>query len=293
MKIQSIKSFAHGLKIWTTKNSPVILAGLGVAGLIGTAVATYKATVKATKIIEKEKRERLKSDRDENENIAGLIKVVDKKVSSKNDPCGTYRLPRKDAFKMTWKYYIPAVILGAGSIACIIGGTVQGQKRLAALSALYSMSQEALKEYQEAAKELVGEKNAEKISAAVQDNHMAKNPCPEEFIKNTGAGITLFYDDFTGRYFRSNIDTVKRTVNDLNAKMYQGGLNMGDHITLNDFYEAIGMDHVRFGEEIGWDGRVCIELAYRSKLNDNDDPCVVIEFVNWPEAFGSSDWSGI
>lgn len=275
MKMQSIKSFAHGLKMWTTKNSPVILAGLGVAGLIGTGVAVWKATRKASNVITR-KRIELAS---EQASTKGFQYDYDHNVISKDL-----------AFKMTWRYYIPAVILGAGSIACIIGGTVQGQKRLAALSALYSMSQEALKEYQEAAKEIVGEKNAEKIKSAVQDDHMNKADASEDLVIITGHGNTLFYDDWNGRFFRSDIDFVKRMVNEMNAQLFRGAFGV---ITLNEFYETMDLPLVRYGSDVGWDGSEAIELSYDARLNQKQEPAIVIEFTNWPKGFSSSDWNGI
>lgn len=276
MNMQGIKSFAHGLKKWTVKNSPVILAGLGVAGLIATAVATAKATVKASKIVEDVKSYRLETGtRDEDENIEGLIKVPDNKEKT----YGHYRLPVKEMFALTWKCYIPAAIIGAGSIACIIGGTVQGQKRLAALSALYSMSEQALKEYREATKEVVGEKNTEKISDKIAEDKLKMHKCPDDLVLNTGQGITLFFDSWTGRYFRSNIDFVKRLVNDYNSAIIHG-----DTVSLNEWYGSLSLPQVSSaaGDEIGWDYDALIDIAYHSKLNENDEPCVVLDFTERP-----------
>lgn len=247
MKMQEIKSIVQGLKKWTVKNSPVILAGLGVAGLIGTAVAVAKGTVKATKIVEEHKKE---------------------------------ELTKKEIVKLTWKCYIPSTIIAAGSIACIIGGTVQGQKRLAALSALYSMSEQALKEYQEKTKEVVGEKNAEKISDAVAKDRLERHCGSEDIVLDTGHGMTKFFDLWTGRYFRSDIDFVKRMVNEANSAIIHG-----DSMALNEWYAWLDLPLVQAqaGDDIGWDCSELIEINYRAVLDKNDEPCVMLEYKTPPK----------
>lgn len=286
MNLQGIKSFAHSTMQWAKNNSQIILAGLGVAGLVATAIATAKGAVKATRIIDEEKQSR-------------AIKAFCD--TGKTEPCGDFDgdmkytlatpLTKRKKFALTWKYYIPAVIIGAGSIACIIGGTVQGQKKLAAMSALYSMSEQALKEYTEKTKELVGEKKANAIKDGVQNDHMNKTPYSEDLTIITGHGNTLMYDDWNGRFFRSDIDFVKRMINDLNAQLFHG-TNFGS-VTLNELYDALDLPTVRYGQDIGWDGSESIELSYDAKLNQNQEPAIVLEFVNWPKGFVSSEWNGV
>lgn len=273
MNMQGIKSFAHGLKKWTMKNSPVILAGLGVAGLIGTAVAVAKGTVKATKMVDEAKQHRLKvGKRDNDENIEGLIKVPE----DKGKTYGHYRLPYKETVKIVWKCYIPATIIAAGSIACIIGGTVQGQKRLAALSALYSMSEQALKEYQEKTKDVVGEKNAEKISDKIAEDRIITNK-GQGFVR-TDYGTTKVIDSWTGQRFLSDIDFIKRTVNEVNSAIIHG-----DSVSLNEWHAWLGLDSCMCGDEIGWDCDALIEISYRAKLDENDEPCIVLDYRERPK----------
>lgn len=247
MKTPDIKSFVKGIGRWANKNSPVILAGIGIAGLVATAVAATKATIKATKIVEERKQTALNP------------------------------VTKKEIVAATWKLYIPTAIIAAGSIACIIGGTVQGQKRLAAISALYSMSEQALKEYKEATKEVVGEKNADKVADKVAENKMAVHKCPDELILNTGKGNTLFYDSWNGRYFRSDIDVIKRIVNDLNSSIIHG-----DAVSANSFYAEVGIPLILNGDEIGWDCEALMEFSYRPKLNDKDEPCIALDYTERP-----------
>lgn len=267
MNLQGIKNLAQNVIKWGKTNSQIILAGIGVAGLVGTAFTAAKGAMKAQKIIETENQKRK----------ADVLRKGPELVNKPTPSRYVTQLTKIEMFKITWKCYIPSVIIGAGSIACIIGGVVSGQKKLAAMSALYSMSEQALKEYKEAAIETVGEKKANTIDDTVTDNKMKRTEIPDELVLNTGEGITLFFDEWTGRYFRSNIDYVKRYVNDCNSAIVHG-----DAMTLNEWYGGLGLPMITAGDEIGWDCDALIEMGYKSKLTDKDEPCVVLEFKERP-----------
>ena len=119
------------------KHSPEILTGIGIAGMITAAIMAVKATPKALILIEAEKErqnEALLNEADENgwDNCAQIT-----------------TLKPLDTVKATWKCYIPAVITGAMSVACLIGASSVNARRNAALATAYTLSESALKEYQE------------------------------------------------------------------------------------------------------------------------------------------------
>lgn len=50
-------------------------------------------------------------------------------------------------------------------------------------------------------------------------------------------------------------------------------------ITLNEFYDEIGLRHTDIGEHLGWDieqHQGCIDLQFSTQLADNGMPCVVV-----------------
>ena len=63
----------------------------------------------------------------------------------------------------------------------------------------------------------------------------------------TDKGNTLCFDSLSGRYFKSDIDKIKRAVNNLNRE-----LTYDMYVSLNDFYDELDLDHTKIGDELGW-----------------------------------------
>ena len=99
----------------------------------------------------------------------------------------------------------------------------------------------------------------------------SKNDIP---ISNDEDKKPLFYDSTSGRYFRSTINDIDKAVNELNKQM------MNDMcIRLNDFYNEIGLDRIKIGEDLGWNiDKGLIEVHYDSTIADNDEPCIVLDY---------------
>ena len=139
------------------------------------------------------------------------------------------RLKPADAIKATWKCYLPATISGVVSTACLIGSNSVNARRNAALATAYKLSETALTEYRDKVKEQV-----------------AKNPVNKSDVIITGKGSTLCYDAMFGRYFRSDIDKLRKIENELNRRMRDEM-----YISLNEFYYEVGLDEVAAGHELG------------------------------------------
>lgn len=234
---------ARNVKVWAGKNAPIILIGCGIAGFIATAVTTHRAAVKATKVIEEQE---LKTP--------------------------------KEKIKGTWKYYVTPTLLGVGSAAFIIAGTVQHQRRLAALAALCSASETALKEFKEGAHKMLGDSKSEKLQDAIAGDKIENNPPSDEIIsKAMDNGKTLCYDMFLGRPFLSSIDDIKRAMNDLNSSIIHS-----EAVSLNEWYAELDSDLVSFGDNVGWDVDNLIDINFSSKLYKNT-PIVAVSFKNNPK----------
>ena len=90
----------------------------------------------------------------------------------------------------------------------------------------------------------------------------------------TERGNTLCYDAVSGRYFKSDIDKLKKAANELNRQMRDEM-----YISLNDFYYEIGLNPVSIGDELGWNiDQGYIDLSFSSQLADDGTPCLVIEY---------------
>lgn len=244
-----ITNAINATKGFMSKHSPEILTGIGVTGMITSTVLAVKATPKAMKLIEQ-----------------GKMELQKEKIT----PIETV--------KMAWKPYIPAVITGVVSVSCIIGGSTVNAKRNAALATAYTISEKALTKYRDKVVETIGERKEKDIREKIAQDDVNSNPVSNSQIVVTSKGNTLCMDSITRRYFRSDIENIKKIVNDLNRKMLSE-----NYVSLNEFYYALNLEGIKTGSQIGWNvSQGFIELYYSAALAENDEPCIVIDFETSP-----------
>lgn len=244
------------------KHSPEILTGIGIAGMLSTTVLAVRATPKALMLIEEKKRE--------------------KKFAVIKDG-GDPDLTKLEIVKTAWKPYIPAVITGAASIACLVGASSVNARRNAALAAAYALSETTLADYKEKVVETIGEKKAQEVKDAIAKDKVENDPVTRKDIITTDKGETLCYDALSGRYFKSDIEYIRRAVNNLNERLL-----FDTHISLNEYYDEIGLEEIfPMGENLGWTvdpdsaNKGLIELDFSSQLAEGT-PCLVVGFSNAP-----------
>lgn len=262
MKKQNVTKIYRSVKNSTRKHSPEILTGIGIAGMISATVMAVKATPKALMLIEEEKRHI-------NHEILENAKLNEGEVPPKVD-----HLESVDVIKTTWKCYIPSVVTGTMSIACLIGASSVNAKRNAALTAAYTLSESTLRDYQKKVVETIGEKKEQTVRDAVAKERIEKNPIENKEVIITSKGDTLCFDAVSGRYFKSDIDKLKKAENELNRRMREEM-----YISLNEFYYEIGLENIKIGEDIGWNiDKGYIDLRFSSQLATDGTPCLVIDY---------------
>lgn len=244
-------SIFKDVKRFVSARSPEILTGIGIAGMITTTVLAVKATPKAMSLIEDKK----------NEEWADELSPL-------------------DVVKVAWKPYIPAIVTGAVSVACIVGASSVNAKRNAALATAYKLSETALTEYREKVVETIGEKKEQIVRDKVAEERVKKNPVSKNEVIVTGNGKTLCFDPISGRYFMSSIEAIKRAENELNKQLIH---DIFGYISLNDFYDELGLDRTIIGNDLGWNTDQLIDVSFSSQLNDNGEPSVVLDFLSTPK----------
>lgn len=229
-----------------TKYSPGILTGIGITGMIGATFMAVKATPKALYLIETKKEEA------EVEELASV-----------------------ETIKTCWKCYIPAALTTVVSAACLIGASTVSAKRNAALATAYSISEAALREYQEKVVEVIGEKKEKAVRDAVAKDQIERDPVTKsEVVIIDSNSNTLCYEPLSGRYFKSTIDKIKKAEIKLDRQMIQEM-----YVSLNDFYWEIGLDGTDLGDKMGWNlSKGYMDLSFSSQLADDGTPCAVIVY---------------
>ena len=254
---------------FTKKKGPEILTGLGIAGMITTTVLAVKATPKVMELIEDEKKAQARKLREE--------------AIKNGDDCyaPVEKLKPLEVVKVAWKPYVPAVMIGMASIGCIIGANTVHVRRHAALYSAYKLSETALTEYKEKVVETIGEKKEKEVRDKVAQEKLDNNPVSKSEIIMTGRGESLFYDPLSDRYFMSDIETIRRIINDINYAM---GFGSEMYVSLSEVYDELGLKHTKISDRIGWnitDGQV--EADFSSKIADDGRPCIVLDWLRSPK----------
>jgi hypothetical protein len=230
--------------------SPLILTAVGVTGTITTAVLTGKAAIKADRLLEKEKY-----------------------YQSQRSNTPVEVLPPKEMFLLVWKLYIPPASVGALTVTSIILANQIGTRRAAAMAAAYALSEKAFTEYKEKVVEKIGENKERLVRDDLAQDQVRNNPVTDNQILMTGGGTVLCYEPFTGRYFNSDMESLKKAQNDLN---YQVLSNY--YASLSDFYDLVGLPRTKISDDLGWNSDEILELNFSTVLSDDGRPCISIDF---------------
>ena len=246
--------------LFLKKNSATILTVAAAAGVITTSVLSAKAAIKASRVLahkEEEKGEKLTFE---------------------------------ETISAVWTIYIPPVVAGISTIACVFGANILNQRQQASLASAYALIDNSYKEYKAKLKELYGEEAHNNIVDSI-----AAEKCDEANISAGGltsaytqeiesdAEPRLFYDEYSGRYFETTIEKVLLAEYHLNRNYILRGF-----ARLNEFYEFLGLEPTDYGETVGWD--ICgaiywIDFNHRKAFigDDNDGfECYIIEMPYYP-----------
>lgn len=256
MKNKKLESTINTIKELTSKNSPTILTGLAVAGLVATAILAYKAAPKMNKIIDDKKKdlETVKKDDHETKN-----KVI------------------MEGVKEAAPVIAPVVIMGAATTACIIGSNRISTKRVATLSAAYTLAEKTCKDLNTKMTSVLGEKKTREIKDAIRTDNAKQQsfPTDDQYVL-VGNGNVRCIDAFSERPFWSSAEKIERAVNKLSAD-----LRTEMYVSLNDFYHELGLKPLKMGDEFGWyvddtyNGSIPIE--YTAMLDDNKNPVLYVD----------------
>ena len=119
-----LDSICYKTKLYLKNNSASILSGIGAIGVVATAVMAVKATPKA------------------------LILLDEAKEEKKDE------LTKFETIRVAGPVYIPSVLMGASTIACILGANVLNKQKQAALTSAYMLLENSYKDYRTKVKEL-------------------------------------------------------------------------------------------------------------------------------------------
>lgn len=212
---QSLQRLYYISRKFLKRNSSTILAGIGASGVIVTSVLTAKATPKAMRAIEAAKAE-------------------------KDDD-----LTKMEVVKVAAPSYIPAIVVGVSTIACILGGNLISRRQQASLIGAYALLESAYKEHQNKVVELYGPEAESKIREAIVKDKYSESDIllePTEESKKQ-----LFYVENYGNIFESTVEAVLSAEYHFNRNFVLRG-----DACLNEFLDFLGVDKIDGGDSVGW-----------------------------------------
>lgn len=259
---KTISNYVNSFLKFTERNTPTILTGLGVLGLFETGVLAYKAGPKGKEIMEAKKKD--------------LRDVYPGDNAAKRAVYG-------EIVKEMTPVLAPPVAMGVATGACIIGSHHVSSRRIAAISAAYSLTETALKEYKEKTKELVGEKKAQQIRESIAKDKLKKNPPEvkeEQLAMLPTNGLVLCMDSFSQRPFYSNAQKIGKAINTLSARA-----RSEMSVSLNELYDEIGapeLTHLPNGEDVGWTADDAssgsLPIYFTALLTETEQPCLYLDY---------------
>lgn len=265
MNKKNVTTFFKEVQKTLTKHSPEILTGIGIAGMLTTTVLAVKATPKALRLIDEE----IEAQNEE------LQLQAERLHRDEYEP--VEELTVKETIKVAWKPYIPALITGTLSTACLIGASATNYKRNTALATAYQVAATTLSEYKEKVVETIGDKKEKEIRQKVAQKKLDKHPEVTKEIIYTGNGEVLFVEPVSMRCFSSDIEKVRKIFNDLNYRMVAG---MEEYISLSELYDELDLPRTSVSDDIGWnlgkDGP--IEFEFHPCSTEDGKPAFMLDY---------------
>lgn len=147
------------------KESPIILTCIGAAGVVATAVMTYRATPKALRLLEE-------AEEEKEAELTALEKI-----------------------RVAGPVYIPTALIGVSTVVCILGANVLNQKHQASLMSAYGVLDSSYKNYRCKLKELYGEDRDVEIQDSLSRDRFRENPMQASDEK------LLWYEPYRDEFF--------------------------------------------------------------------------------------------
>lgn len=240
-----MNNLLNSSRLFVKRNASTILTCAGGVGVVATTIMAVKATPKAMLLVAKAEEEKGE------------------------------RLTRLETFKVAGPVYIPAIVTGAATLACIFGANALNKRQQASLMSAYALLDSAYKEHKEKVSELYGED----ANARVREE-IAKDKFEEKDVTLT-VGKQLFYDDFSGRYFESTMADVISAQYAINRT-----ISLDGGACLNEWYEELGIEPTDYGNHLGWSSGLLmdcqwadwLEFGHEKTTIDDDLECIIITF---------------
>lgn len=248
---------------FASENASTLLTAGGVVGVVGTAVLAGRAGFKLAKV-ETEKQWSVYEEKYDHETNAEGVKPEDVVVS------------KKDMILGAAPELIPTVVSGGITIGAIIYANRISAQKAAALAAAYGLLEGQFGDYKSKVLEKVTGPKAKSIEDEVASDRLKRTEDQQSQVIIL-EGNVLCFDAYTGRYFDSNMETLRRAVNATMQQIFAHGF-----ATASFFYDEIDLPGTSWSDHLGWNLDCSFDVKYTSDIAKNGKPCIVINFSQPP-----------
>lgn len=251
MKKFNVSRGMRTVKSVITANSPVLLVGATITGVVATGVLAARGGYKARGIVDAAQAEK-----------------------------GPEPLTKQEKVSLTWLCYAPAALAGTGTITSCLGVHFVHTKRFAELAGLYAVTSGKLDDMKDEVEEMLTGKKKQELDDRLAQKSADGNPLVNNEVIITQSGTELCYDDWTGRWFHSNMNSIADAVNQVNAILIDEG-----ELDLNTFYDRLGLTEVPMGTDFGWHHAKTSKLGliYGNITAPDGRPAIAISFRDAPK----------
>lgn len=259
-------------QLLASKNSPHILFGVGVAGVIGSTVLACRATLKLETVMGNTARDL---------EIAHTLEHKDYTQEDKRkDIAIIYGRVAMDIGKL----YGPAVVLGVASIGALTKSHTILHERNVALTAAYTAVDKAFNKYRERVVEKYGEDEDRELRYESEQVEVIDSQGKKAKLIRAADGAPSMYARFFDPY--SQNWSKEPEYNLLFLRSQQSYVNdmfkARGHMFLNEVYRELGLSDTKAGSVVGWimteDSDNFIDFGIWDETNQK-----AIDFVNGRE----------
>ena len=245
----TLKTVLGTVEKFVTDNSPGILTGLGVAGTLTTAVLVGRTAF-----------------------LVGMDASTQyHEAVQEGEPLPEHLLDRKYIVKTYWKEFVPAGVASVVTVTAIVMANHIGSRRTAAITAAFKISEQLAEEYKDRVVKTLGSKKEETMRSDLARERMERIGGSDLII--VAGAESIFFDELSGRFFKIEMEKVRKAVNDINHK-----INNYYHASLSDFYDLIGLHKTTFSDEVGWNTDELLEVQFTATMLPDDRAAISINY---------------
>ena len=206
-------------KLYVKRSTPTILTVACSIGTVVSVVMAVKATPKALKIIEEASEEKKRP------------------------------LTKFEIINVAGPSYIPTAIVGISTIAGMVCLNIINKKQQASLIGGYGLLRNSYQRYKKSAIEVYGDDADSNITKhTARDMYLsADGECLYNPDTDNPVEKALFFDEYSERYFTSTLTAVTNAQYHINRNLALKG-----YVSINEFYEFLGLDIIESGYDYGW-----------------------------------------